>query len=164
MNSRAFTILEILIYIALTAIVLTFLSMFAFTISSEFATIQDREEAHTELVYVTERIRREIERARGVNIAGSVFNANPGRLALRTSAGGTDVIELILPGGYIHIRRASGTTELLTTPDAPIASFIISNYSQPKRPGILRFEIISAVEEERFSTAVSFRELILGET
>lgn len=157
-SRKAFTLVELMIYIAMTAAIITFVASFAFNLSNGISTVHNRGDEQKEILFVIERITREIENSQGVNISASVFGVNPSRLAL-IQDGGINTIELA-PDSAIQMRYSNGNKYVLSTPSIKITSLIFTNESKPKRPGIIHLKITSSAFDEPFETAVSYRELI----
>lgn len=155
-NKFSFTLVELILYIAIVSTVLTFTGFFIFNLQRNITNVQSSEEAEAELLFVTERLAREIQNSQGIDSVNSVLGINPSRLALINSDGNADIIELSVEGAVRKMLGAGGE-EILTSPAVPITSLIFTSESREKRPGIIHIHIASENPDAVFETAVSFR-------
>lgn len=156
-NKFSFTLVELILYVAIVSVVLTFLGLFVFNLQRNIADVQNTEEAQIELLFVTERLAREIQNSQGIDSVNSELGVDPSRLALINENGGTDIIELSPEGAIRKVPAIGGDAEVLTSPETPITSLVFTSESREKRPGIIHIRLASGNLDAAFETAVSFR-------
>lgn len=153
----AFTLIEILLYVGIVATVITFTTIFAFDLSRNATLELQREQEQFELLFVMERLTREIQASAGIVGSQSLFGVHPSRLALGSASGGTDFVEFVGATNSIRIVRSGGAIETLTTSALPITSFVIANRSEVKRPAVITLTLQSRNSLAPLSTSLSLR-------
>jgi type II secretory pathway pseudopilin PulG len=131
---KAFSLIEILLYVALIVIMMSALLPVALQIINSGTKSGVTQEVYQSARYVSERIKYEIRNASGINIASSTFNLN---LATTTNAGlyligytsSTNPTIISVATGTIRIQQGTSTPIFLHSFDAQAASLIFSNYS-----------------------------------
>jgi hypothetical protein len=122
-GEKGFTFLEVIIYIALTTIVIGVLFSFGWNMigaKSKAATVR---ETLAGARFVNERLKREIRAAQEINRDQSVFGETPGKLVL-TGEDGEITIESI--GDKISIQRGSSDPQFLHSDRVRIRDFQLS--------------------------------------
>ncbi|MBI2120993.1 MAG: type II secretion system protein [Parcubacteria group bacterium] len=89
-NTKGYTLLETIAYIAIFIIVMVAVLDMLLTLSKSFSRVRAYNEVRVDGMSVVERIAREVRTAGSVNILGSDFDAHPGNLLINTTdAAGT---------------------------------------------------------------------------
>lgn len=155
-----FTLIEIILYVAITSILLTFTTIFVIQIWSGTNNVNDESKQHAEFTIVLERMNRELEGASSIISAQSVFeNASSKIVFVNGQTGGTDTMELA-GSGIIQIRRSNGTTDSLTTTESPLDEFWIEIKNLPKRPPAFYIRLTPKGGNVSFESLIALHSLI----
>ena len=92
MNNKGFTLVELIVYIGILALVTTSLVLFSVALSNTKQKALAASEVEANIKIVLNYLNRSIRSARSINDANSVFNNNQGRLALWLGASSTSPI------------------------------------------------------------------------
>lgn len=134
-KNRGFTLLEIILYMALVSAMMASLLSFAWNIIGGSVKSTTQQEVYSQARYVSERIKLEIRNASSVNIAGSTFGASPGILSLAEIGPANDPVKdptiVTLSGGKITIKQGAGSSVALNSSNTSVESLIFTNYSSP---------------------------------
>ena len=107
-NKRSgFTLVEMIIYIAFFAILSVLAVEAIMVVMRSFYSLRLTQSINQSATTALERMSREVRNAYDIDTAESIFNANPGRLTLRTKdAGGANTtVEFYVNGGQIGIKE-----------------------------------------------------------
>lgn len=123
-SSAGFTLIELILYIAILTIVLSALVPFAWNAVETGVKSAVQQEVNSNARYVSERIKYEIRNANNINSV----NVPLGTIDLNTSTNTTTVIDLL--GGNVRIRYgALGTPVNLNSANTSINSLTFTNYT-----------------------------------
>ena len=127
-DSKGFTLVEILVYISILTL-LSFVAISSIIVMGKsfrsFSTSRDITEAGT---IAMERMVREIRTGTDIDDANSVFNANPGQLALVTIdefSGATSTSRFYISGGRLILLEAT-STQMLTQDEVTIGNLMFT--------------------------------------
>jgi type II secretory pathway pseudopilin PulG len=123
---KAFTLIELLLYIGLLAIVITAVTGFTVDVISTRTKTHVIVEVEQNARFSLLRILRSIRQATDVNNGGSTFNNDNGVLALAQSATSTDPAIFDLSAGAIRLKEGSGTATPLTTAEVTVTKLRFS--------------------------------------
>jgi len=91
-DNKGFTLVELIVYIGILALVTTSLVLFSIALSNTKQKALAASEVEANIKIVLNYLNRSIRSARSINDANSVFNNNQGRLALWLGASSTNPI------------------------------------------------------------------------
>ena len=150
-HERAFTLVEVLIYIGIIGAVIVSFMSFTLFISHARTTAEVRQEvqsnARTALDFMLERIRG----ANQINEGASVFDAHPGVLAL--VQGGTNRVFSLDGNGTLVMAENGNAPISLTSKKVKVSALIFTNLSQQGTRGNIRIQLIV---ENNFGKDISY--------
>lgn len=108
------SLLETVMYVALLALMLVIVLNTLVPLSASFAGIRLSKEVNTSAVTALERLTSEVKKAKSIDQAASIFNANPGVLALSTTdgVGNPATILFSVNNGVLQMTGGSGAGAL----------------------------------------------------
>lgn len=128
------TLIEIVLYVALLAIMMSAILPVALQIINTGTKSGVTQEVYQSARYASERIKYEIRNSGGLNVASSTFNVNlavtPGAalyLVGYTSSTNPTIIDVAT--STLRIRQGTSTAVLLNSIDTLVGSLVFSNYS-----------------------------------
>lgn len=158
MKRDAFTLVEVLMYVAISSVLLTFTMVFAVQIWAGTRTVDFESKQQMELTIALTQAVRELQQATAIDKVASQFGINPSKIVFENPTTGlNDTLETILVTGVLQIRRANGSVEPLTTGDTPITEFYAEIKNATKRPGTLYLRFQSRGITIPFETAIELR-------
>lgn len=129
---RGFTLLELLIYIAIISVVL----IVATKLSSQVLAVKAKSTALSEVNrnarFVMDRIVTEVGEADAI-AAGTVFGTNPGRLELTVTDLGNSPTVFAVTDGTLTVQLGSGPALPLTSSQVTVTGFTLQDMS--RQPG-----------------------------
>ncbi len=121
----AFTLIELILYVALITIILSALVPFAWNTVQTGVKSSVQQEVNANARFISERIKYEIRTATAINSVGATAIS----LATATPATNPTIIDLV--GGNIRIKQGAGTTTNLNSANTVITSLTFTDYSSP---------------------------------
>lgn len=122
-NQKGFTLIELILYMAIVAFILGSLVTFAWNIIGTQAKSATEQEVFSSARYVSERIKYEIRDASGIN------SVTPTSISLANSVVSKNPTVIDLSGGKVRIKYgASGVVNLNST-DTNVSSLVFTNYT-----------------------------------
>lgn len=118
-----FTLIELILYVALITIILSALVPFAWNTVETGVKSAVQQEVNANARYISERIKYEIRNASGINSVAATS------ISLATSTGGTNPTVIDLSGGNIRIKQGAGSTINLNSTNTVINSLTFTNYT-----------------------------------
>src|SRR3989344_5962556 len=105
-----------------------------------------------------ERMANEIRLANGIDDAGSVLAASPGKLKLDTtdSFGSPAAIEFFLSGTGIFVKEGSGAPEALTASSTEITSLIFNKITSSSVSKAVKISLIAKAKGSRMEKTENF--------
>ena len=100
--SRGFSLIEMVVYIGLLTLVVTFVIALLIPLSKSFATLRATQDLNSVANASLERMARDIRSANTINISGSTFATSTGALSLTS---GTTTTEFYLQNGALMVRK-----------------------------------------------------------
>ncbi len=122
-HERGFTLIELILYIALITIILSALVPFAWNSVELGVKSATAQEVNANARYITERIKYEIRNATGINSVSATS------LSLATSTPGTNPTVIDLSGGNIRIKQGVGSAVAINSSNTVITLLTFTNYS-----------------------------------
>lgn len=140
MTQKGFTLVEIIIYIGILALIITALASFGFSVMSSnsktAAVAEVQANARTALDVIAQKIRA----SSGIN---SVSVGDPGTLSLSMSDASKNptIFNLNADNGRLQIKEGAGSTVFFTSNDVRVANLVFTDYSQAGERGHIRVNI-----------------------
>ncbi|MBU1126577.1 type II secretion system GspH family protein, partial [Patescibacteria group bacterium] len=139
-SKKGFTLIELVLYIAIIAGFLTTTIFFAMRVVEGGQRARIHAEVQQNLRVAMERIDREIRSAVDLNVAGSTFNAHPGVLSLEGESG-EDPIVFDIQGGILRLSKGASGPYNLTSNDVEVTNFVVKNHSVSNRTKVIQIEM-----------------------
>ncbi|MDP4008574.1 MAG: prepilin-type N-terminal cleavage/methylation domain-containing protein [Candidatus Peregrinibacteria bacterium] len=179
MRNKGFTLIELIIYVAIASGVLVSVITFAWAVIGSGVKVDVSSELTQNGRFVLEKITQEIHAAEDVVIGSSTFGVSPGVLTLDLSGPNTDVVfdtyaKDVTVGGQVisitKLRMQDGTDPAvdITSDKVNLTNFVLTNLTRDTEPANINIEItlvhITTGEDPlrdrnlSFETAVSIRE------
>lgn len=168
-NTKGFTLVETIIYIAIiSGVLLTFVS-FSWNISNAKNKVRAQTEVQANIRIALNMIAQKIQSAASVSTTQSVFNVDPGVLYLNMNSSTLNptIFSLSSDNGQLQIKEGNYTTSTVTTAQVGVTNLIFTNLSvssTKENVGInmgVSFDASSDVSyrySQSLQTAVSVRE------
>jgi len=158
---QGFTLLELILYIAIIAIVLTSMSQFAWNVIGVRTKSSTQQEASSTARLISERIKYEIRNADGLNVGTSVFNTNPGTLSLSNPSPDNPTV-ISVSSGNVQIKYGAASAVSLNPTGTAITDLTFTNYtsgdSKTVHIGfILTVESVSTSARQEYQNSVTLR-------
>lgn len=123
-NRVGLTLIEIILYVSVVAIVLSSLIPFAWSVIQTGVKSSTQQEVYSQARFISERIKYEIRNSYGIG-SGSVF---PGKLVLCTNVSCSATTTISLSGTDIQIDQGLGAVNLNST-TVVVSSLAFTDYS-----------------------------------
>lgn len=142
-NSAGFTLIEMIMYIAILAIVSVLVINVLFVMIRAFTDIRVARDINNVAVVALDRIVREIRTANSVDVANSIFSSTPGKLVLNTkdSLGNNTSLDFFVDGGIIKVIGTGTGSSPLHTPSVVVNS-LIYNLISGSNSSAIRIELV----------------------
>jgi prepilin-type N-terminal cleavage/methylation domain-containing protein len=137
--SKGFSLVEMIVYIAILSLITSALTVTASSLLNTFAHLEIYEDmAHSSTVAL-ERISYEIRTARTVNVMSSTLGISPGTLVLDTvdAVGSPTVITFSLVNGKIFIQEGASAPSPLTSNSVTVTNATFTHTVGPNTQGVL---------------------------
>lgn len=121
--SRGFTLVELLVYIAVSTVALLVFVTFMVDVSRSAARARTVQELHQNAQFVLDRVGQEVRRGQAVDVATSSFDVDAGVLVLTTSTGSHT---FRLASNAVTLDAGSGAVPL-TSASVRVTAFRITN-------------------------------------
>ncbi len=152
MNPKAFTLIELIIYVAITAAVLVSTMIFAWGLIVTDANTRGKQETYSNARTVMNQFTLKIQGAEDVKTGDSTFETHPGALTLDYPGGDTDVIfntytTIVDIGGESvtirKLRMKDGPNNYmdLTSDNVDVTSFVITDLTRGSEPDNLLIQL-----------------------
>ncbi len=135
---RGFSILEMLIYIAILVLLLAVIMNMVVSVVRSGRIINALRNVENSAVVSLERITRELRQAESINVSLSTLGSNPGRLVLEGTdeAGSPRTVEFYLSLGRLFLKENGVDVGALSQSDAQVSSLIFRRFAGPNAEGI----------------------------
>ena len=138
---RGFTLVEFIVYTALTSIVLVL--ALNFITDAFFARVK------SEAVLVTgsnarfgmERMIQDIREAKAVNVGSSVFGTNPGVLSLQMPDGAKDPTVFDVSSGQLRVASGGSGPFALTSSTVTVSNLVFTNLSSTPKTKDIKIQV-----------------------
>ncbi len=127
-NKKGFTLIETVIYVAITAGLLVALTSFILTISGSRNKSFSQQEVNANVRLALSIISHKIKSANGINFATSTFGVHPGVLSLSMASSTLNPTVFSLDGnGRLILTEGVGASKFITSPQIKITNLVFSN-------------------------------------
>lgn len=123
MRKSGFTLIELILYIALIVTILSAIVPFVWNTIQTGVKSAVQQEVNSNARYISERIKYEVRNATGVNSVTATS------ISLSTSVVATNPTVIDLSGGNIRIKQGTGTTVNLNSANTVINSLTFTNFT-----------------------------------
>jgi prepilin-type N-terminal cleavage/methylation domain-containing protein len=125
-NKSGFTLIEVLIYIAIVALVITTLVQFILSISQSRNKNYVVQEVQGNVRSVVDIISRNVRSATDIQLATSTLGTDPGVLVLTMASSSLNptIFSLSADDGVAQIKQGSQTTTTLTSDEVRVTNFV----------------------------------------
>lgn len=152
MNNKGFTLIELIVYVAIASGVLVSIITFAWAVMGSGVRVDVSSELTQNGRFILEKITQEIHAAENVVIDSSSFGVNPGVLTLDLAGPNTDVVfdtyskNVIVGGQSVDItklRMKDGDSPVLdiTSDKVDVTNFVITNLTRDTEPANINVEV-----------------------
>ena len=161
-DMRGFSLIEALFYVVILSFALLAVMQTLLVVTKSYGALRNVQRIEQEAVISLERMMRGIRDANGIDDAGSVFGAHPGKLLLQsTTASGTPTtVEFSLNAGHLVLREGGITVGFLTSTTTNVSNLVFRKITTARSAGV-KIEITmrsgtttSARTENFYATAV----------
>lgn len=127
-NKRGFTLIETIIYVAITAGLLIALTSFILAISGSRNKSYSQQEVNANSRLTLSIINHKIKSASGVNFATSTFGIHPGVLSLSMASSTLNPTVFSLDvSGRLILTEGTSASKFITSPQIKITNLVFSN-------------------------------------
>ena len=133
--NKGFTLMELLVYSALVALVITLAIVFAISITKETSKSSIREEVQRNAAGILRTFDFEVHHARGIYTPTSDFLGNPGRLSLLTSltpptGESSGYLDMYVDAGAFCLKRELTGVSCITSSNVQVSSLTFTRIVQ----------------------------------
>ena len=128
-NKKGFTLIEILIYIAIIVVFLIVITYFALDILYGKIKSQSQMAVQQNARFATEKVTQEIRQALDINLGDSIFGTNPGRLSLAMPQSEENPTIFDIVSKALRIYQPAIGTYNLTSSDVEVTNLVFTNLS-----------------------------------
>lgn len=122
-NKQSFTLIELLLYVAIVGFVLTSLVQFSLNVINGGTKSATQQEVYSNARFISERIKYEIRSAIGIN------QVTPTQISLITETPTTNPTVISYLSGNITIKQGVSAVKNLNSTNTTIPTFVFTNYS-----------------------------------
>jgi len=122
-DTQGFTLIELVLYIAIVAIMMTALIPFAWNTIEGGVKSSTQQEVFSQARYSSEYIKYIIRSASGIN------SVSPTQISLTTANSGTNPTLISLSSGNITLKQGLSSAVNLNSIDTKVSSLVFTNYS-----------------------------------
>ncbi|MEK9209440.1 MAG: type II secretion system protein [Patescibacteria group bacterium] len=161
-NFPGFTLIEVLIYAAIFAVVSVLVLDVIFLMAKTTKQLKAGRDINSAAASIIERMTREIKLADGIDVSESSFDASPGKLVLNSIDFKTEesaTIAFYLAGTNLMMQKDSLAAEALNSPKVKVSSLVfreVENSVQSKAVKI-ELEIKALSKTEKFYNSAILR-------
>lgn len=137
-STTGFTIVEMIIYVSVLALILVGVVQMILAVSSTFNELRATRQLNRSAVVLLDRFVREVRDAESVVVDSSVFDTHPGELTI--SVEGTNV-RFYVDGGVVKLDRGGAYEGDLTVPDVSATSFVFRRSTPGSISETIRLEV-----------------------
>jgi len=169
MKEKGFTLVEILVYVAILGVVVASFVSFSISISSSRGKVYVQQEVQANARVALNLITQKILSSNGINFGSSVFDSDPGILSLSMVDGSKNpiIISLTADDGQLQIQEGIGTALPITSDEVRVTNLVFTNLTSTSDKANIKIELTveylateNVAYEYKYSleTAVSLRQ------
>jgi prepilin-type N-terminal cleavage/methylation domain-containing protein len=140
-TQKGFSLLELIIYIAIIGVFLVSVIQFTTTIIRAGEKAKVLNEVQQNARFAMERMKREIRTADGVNTGSSTFSSHPGVLSLEHDTPALDPTVFDLSSGTLQITQGAGSAIDLTSSKVEVSNFVLHDRSVSGRTRNIQIQL-----------------------
>lgn len=142
-----FTLMEILVYVALFSIVFLVLGALIFDLFSVRNQTRAARLTYQEARFILERINHRIRIAPGIDSGNSLFGQNPGKLILKSPVAATNLTAIELSNGEVTERIGTGDPVSISSEDVLVESLVFELLTSSDLQSTLKTSITIAFRD-----------------
>ncbi len=136
---KGFSLIEILIYLAIIALIVVVLANFAINFFSAKTKAETMREVEQNMRFAQEKMTRTIRNAAGIN--SPIFGSSASSLSLSMADGAKDPTIFQVSGGQLTIKEGVSSAVAITSSKVNVSSLTFTNVSYAGTKGTVRIEI-----------------------
>ena len=145
-SGAGFTLIEMIVYIALITIVITITTPFIFRVINSYARIKANQVAMSDAKLAMDYITREVQSAKEAYTSTSIFDSNPGQLSLVTRIDTpTDetetYIDFYMDAGRLYIKREGQDTFAVTSDRTTLSNLTFKHLNPSDYSGSIQVQL-----------------------
>ena len=152
------SLLETLIYAAILGMVAVFATGSILAMMRSYSSVKMSRDLNFSASVAMERMTNEIRLANGIDDAGSVFTASPGKLKLNTTddSGAPATIEFFLSGTGVFAKENSGAPEALTASATEITNLVFNKITSSTVSKAVKISLTAKAKGGRMEKTENF--------
>lgn len=166
MKSRGFALVELIIYIAILAIISILVIDIILVMTKSLGTISVVRNINNSAEVALERMTREIRLAKDINVSASNFDAHPSRLALNTInplTGDATTMEFFLDNDLLMLSKGGGAPKPLSSSRTKVTNLVFRQINTPASKSIkiemeIQGERGNLLKSEKFYNTATLRQ------
>lgn len=138
---KGFTLVELMIYMALISILAVVFVSFAFDVIGTSEKGRLRQELQQNARFAMDRMTQEIRASASVNTGASTFGVHPGVLSLGTNDGATNPTIFDVDAGVLRVKLGAASAAALTDSKFAVTNLAFENLSVSGRTSNIRINL-----------------------
>ncbi len=134
-NNKGFSLIEVIIYVAIIGGLLVTLTNFILAISGSRNKSYAQQEVNANTRLALNILTHKIKSSNGINVSSSTFNTSPGVLSLSMSSSTLSPTIFTLSNGRLTISEGVTTSQFITSQRVNISSLIFTNLTADSNHG-----------------------------
>lgn len=126
---RGFTLIELIIYVALISIFSLVFVNFVFDVISTAEKARVRQELQQNARFALDRMLQEIRSAQSINTGSSTFGTSPGVLSVSTATPGTNPTIFDVSGGVLRVKLGAASAVPITDSKYVVTNLVFDDLS-----------------------------------
>ncbi|HCB35204.1 MAG: hypothetical protein A2W52_02100 [Candidatus Taylorbacteria bacterium RIFCSPHIGHO2_02_49_25] len=137
-SSHGFSLVEVLLYVIILSFALLALLQTLLVITNSYRALKNTERLEQDAIVALERFFREARDGYALDDAGSIYNAYPGKLLIRSTDvnGLPKTVEFYLDAGKLSVKENGVVAGLLTSPGASVSNLVFRKISTVRSRGV----------------------------
>lgn len=150
-NKKGFTLVEMMMYVAIMVVVGSVFVVFIPQVTRENAYIQAKGEVLDNITSVMDLMVREIKHSSGVYPSTTVFIANPGQLSLETrfntiATEESTFVDFYVDSNRLYVKREEEAIQQLTSDKVKINSLVFTNLNAGGSYPVIRIVLTASYD------------------
>lgn len=158
--TKGFTLIEVVLYIALLGMVLTAITAITIGIVQTNQKLHTVDEVQYNTRFVSERVKKAVRESISVNASASTFDSHPGTLTLIHPDGAEDPTIFSISNGTFQVIRGTGPAVDLTTENVQVTNFVLKDRTPPDERSSIIVELTISHNNPTGSNIYSYEESI----